>query len=516
MKVEDLIFYQIYPRSFCDGNGDGEGDIRGVLSKVEYLKTLGVNAVWFSPCFESPNKDNGYDIADYRNISPKFGTFAEFENLLRIFHENGIKVVLDFVANHTSTEHEWFQKARESKDNPYRDYYIWRKTPPNDWQSLFGGSAWQYDEKTKEYYLHSFAVEQADLNWENPKVREEMKAIVDFWVDKGVDGFRCDVLDMISKDFEADKNGNGPKLHEYIREIFGRQETENIFTVGECWGTTPENVRLFCAPERRELTTVFNFHHLCVENGRFNAGKPDLREVLQRLSYWQELTQKLGLTATVFLGNHDQPRSVSRFGDEKTYRYESATALGGMVLLHCGVPFIYQGEEIGMINSAHTQISQFRDIESLNYYQANIDKIATEELIKNINANGRDNARQMLPWNEQAVKSWQGDYAHRTQINVEKDLASKRSVFQFYKKLIALRKKYSCFTKGEYRLVELNENYYEFERRYTGERISVLFNFGKRSVHPDKIKGEILLNNYETVAENLQPYQLIVYKNASR
>ncbi len=516
MKGEDLIFYQIYPRSFCDGNGDGEGDIQGILSKIEYLKTLGVNAVWFSPCFESPNKDNGYDIADYRNISPKFGTLAEFENLLRIFHENGIKVVLDFVANHTSTEHEWFQKSRESKDNPYRDYYIWRKTPPNGWQSIFGGSAWQYDEKTEEYYLHSFAVEQADLNWDNPKVREEMKAVVDFWIDKGVDGFRCDVLDMISKDFEKNQNGNGSKLHEYIREIFGREETRNIFTVGECWGSTPENVRLFCEPKRRELTTVFNFHHLCVENGRFNARKPDLREVLQRFSSWQELTQKLGLTATVFLENHDQPRSVSRFGDENTFRYESSTALGGMVLLHRGVPFIYQGEEIGMINSSHTNISEFRDIESLNYYQANIDKMSAEELIKDINANGRDNARHMIPWNGQTVKSWQGDYAYRTQLNVEKDLFAEKSVFAFYKKLIELRKTQPCLTKGEYRLMELTENYYAFERCYANENISVIFNFEKPSVYSSEIKGEILLNNYEQVTNVLQSYQIIVYKKSSR
>ncbi len=516
MKTEDLIFYQIYPRSFCDGNGDGEGDIQGVLSKIEYLKTLGVNAVWFSPCFESPNKDNGYDIADYRSISPKFGTLAEFENLLRIFHENGIKVVLDFVANHTSTNHEWFQKSRESKNNPYRDYYIWRKTPPNDWQSLFGGSAWQYDEKTGEYYLHSFAVEQADLNWDNPKVREEMKAIVDFWIDKGVDGFRCDVLDMISKDFVENKNGNGPKLHEYIREIFGRKKTENIFTVGECWGTTPENVRLFCAPKRRELTTVFNFHHLCVENGRFNARKPLLREVLQRLSAWQELTQNLGLTATVFLENHDQPRSVSRFGDEKKYRYESATALGGIVLLHRGVPFIYQGEEIGMINSTRAHISEFRDIESLNYYQENKNEISAVELIKNINANGRDNARQMQPWNGREVKSWQGDYAHRTQINVEKDVSSEKSIFAFYKELIVLRKTEPCLTKGEYYLISLTENYYEFERRYNGDCIFVLCNFEKPSVCSSAIKGDVLLNNYKTVGKVLQPYQLIVYKNSSR
>ena len=399
MKNENLIFYQIYPRSFCDANGDGIGDIQGIISKIDYLKTVGINAVWLSPHYPSPNKDNGYDVADYRAISPKLGTMSDFEEMLDYFHKNGIKLIIDFVANHTSTEHEWFQKSRKSKDNAYRDYYIWRKTPPNDWQSLFGGSAWEYDEKTGEYYLHSFAKEQADLNWENPRVRAEMKAVIDFWVDKGVDGFRCDVLDMIAKDFERDQNGNGERLHEYIRELFGREKTESIFTVGECWGTSPENVRLFCAPERKELTTVFNFDHLCVENGRFTTQKPNLRAVCGRMAKWQKITQKNGLLPTVFLENHDQPRSVSRFGDDERYRYESATALAALVLLHRGIPFLYQGEEIGMTNSYHTDIKQFDDIETLNYYQEKKGDLPDEELLKNINFGGRDNARRMIPWN---------------------------------------------------------------------------------------------------------------------
>ena len=514
MKNENLIFYQIYPRSFCDANGDGIGDIQGIISKIDYLKTLGINAVWLSPCYPSPNKDNGYDVSEYRAISPTLGTMPDFEEMLDCFHKNGIKLIIDFVANHTSTEHVWFQESRKSKDNPYRDYYIWRKTPPNDWQSLFGGSAWECDEKTGEYYLHSFAKEQADLNWENPKVRAEMKTVIDFWVDKGVDGFRCDVLDMIAKDFERGQNGNGERLHEYIRELFGRDKTENIFTVGECWGSSPENVKLFCAPERKELTTVFNFDHLCVENGRFTAQKPNLRSVCRRMAKWQELTQKNGLLPTVFLENHDQPRSVSRFGDDKRYRYESATALAALVLLHRGIPFLYQGEEIGMTNSYHTDIQDFDDIETLNYYQEKAGELSEKELLKNINFGGRDNARRMIPWKGDKTKSWIADYAYRDQVNVCKDMQSEKSVFRFYQNLICLRKKYKSFSCGEYRFME-KDAYYLFERIYENERCVVLINYETKQKLPP-IDGEILLNNYRNVDEFLQPYQLIVYKKSPR
>ncbi len=514
MKKENLIFYQIYPRSFCDANGDGIGDIQGIISKIDYLKELGINAVWLSPCYPSPNKDNGYDISDYRAISPKFGTMRDFEKLLDLFHKNGIKLILDFVANHTSTEHEWFKNARKSKDNPYRDYYIWRKKPPNDWQSLFGGSAWEYDEKTGEYYLHSFAKEQADLNWENPKVRAEMKAVIDFWVDKGVDGFRCDVLDMIAKDFKHDKNGNGERLHEYIRELFGKKETQKLFTVGECWGSNPKNVLLFCSPERKELTTVFNFDHLCVEKGRFTPQKPKLRTVCQRMAKWQKITQKNGLLPTIFLENHDQPRSVSRFGDDRRYRYESATALAALILLHRGVPFLYQGEEIGMTNSYHSDIKEFDDIETLNYYQDMIKNMPAETAIENVNFGGRDNARRMIPWNGNKKKSWIASYAYRNQVNVCKDMQAEKSVYRFYQKLIALRKKYGCFSYGDYRLIK-KYAYYWFERWGEKETCGVIVNFETIKKSPP-IDGEILLNNYQTVGEFLEPYQMIVYKQSTR
>jgi glycosidase len=276
MKTDELIFYQIYPKSFCDSNGDGIGDLNGIRSKIDYLKKLGVNAVWLTPCYKTPNVDNGYDISDYRDIEDSVGNLSQMDTLIEAFHAEGIKIILDLVANHTSTQHKWFQESRKSKDNPYRDYYIWRKTPPNAWQSIFGGRAWQYDEVTEEYYLHSFAVEQADLNWDNPKVRQEMRAVVEFWLARGVDGFRCDVLDMISKDWERGENGNGAHLHEYIRELFAGY-TDKIFTVGECWSADKENAKLFCGRERRELTCVFAFQHLCLENGRFCTEKPTVR-----------------------------------------------------------------------------------------------------------------------------------------------------------------------------------------------------------------------------------------------
>ena len=504
----DFIFYQIYPWSFCDSNDDGIGDINGIISKIPYLKELGVTAVWLSPCFKSPRVDNGYDISDYLDIDEKVGSLAEFEKMLALFHENGIKIILDFVANHTSEQHFWFQEARKSTDNPYREYYIWRKTPPNDWQSVFGGPAWEYDERTGEYYLHSYAVEQPDLNWENPKVRQEMKNVLSFWLKKGVDGFRCDVLDMISKDFISGKNGNGPRLHEFIKELFDFGEKE-FFSVGECWTANKENVEQFCGKNRKELTTVFCFEHLLFQKGRFALGKPFLYEVCQEIARWQELTQELDILPTVFLENHDQPRSVSRFGDESK-RYESATLLGGLTLLHKGVPFLYQGQEIGLTNFEGKEITDFNDLESRNFYEENKGKLSKEELLKKINFGGRDNARLMMPWTAEKVRSWQVDYEKRTEINVAKDRATEQSVFGFYKRLIALRKSEKALSEGNYECKALNKDYYVFERSYQNETVCVYVSFEK-GVMP-KINGEILLDNYGENKEENTPYRLVVTK----
>ncbi|MBQ8322419.1 MAG: alpha-glucosidase [Clostridia bacterium] len=512
MKTEDLIFYQIYPKSFCDSNGDGVGDLRGILSKIDYIKNLGVNAVWLTPCFKTPNVDNGYDISDYRAIEESVGTLDDLDELIEKLHENGIAIILDLVANHTSTEHKWFKESRKSKDNPYRDYYIWRETPPNDWQSSFGGSAWELDGATGEYYLHSFAIEQADLNWDNPKVREEMKAVVDFWLARGVDGFRCDVLDLISKDWKKNENGSGPRLHEYIRELFDGY-TDRIFTVGECWSANAKNAKLFCGKDRKELTTVFAFKHLCVEKGRFHVEKPALDEVVRRVSDWQLALQEANIPATVFFENHDQPRSVSRIGDDEKYRYESATLLGGVVLLHRGVPFLMQGQEIGMTNSRHNDIGKFNDVESMNFYRANVGKIPEAELIEKINFGGRDNPRCMMPWTEKTLENgWLAPYTRQSEINVESDLRAERSVYGFYRELIELRKNEPCLTRGEYIRKELTPSYYIFERAYEGEKITVVCNFRTETPFAG-VEGRVLLNNYPEVGETLKPYQLIVYKN---
>lgn len=507
--MNDWIFYQIYPWSFCDSNGDGVGDLQGIRSKIPYLKELGVTAVWLSPCFQSPMVDNGYDISDYREIDGRVGTREELETLINELHQNGIKIILDFVANHTSDKHVWFKNARKSKDNPYRDYYIWRKTPPNDWQSVFGGSAWEYDEQTQEYYLHSYAVEQPDLNWENEAVRKEMKAIVSFWLDKGVDGFRCDVLDMISKDVEKGINQDGPKLHEYIRDLFDFDK--EFFTVGECWSASAENVEKFCGKGRKELTTVFCFSHILMQNGRFTSKKPSLKRACEELAEWQMTTQNVGVTPTLFFENHDLARSVSRFGDEK-HRFACATLLGGLVVLHRGIPFLYQGEEIGLTNNLLTDITQVNDVESARYYEENIPHTAKETLLRNINANGRDNARYMLPWTGEKVKSWQAEYHRREEINVEKDKASENSVFAFYKELIALRKREKALHSGSYRLKELNENGYVFERLYENEKITVVASFEKQAYFELPQNAKVLLDNYENLPKNQTPYRLLVLK----
>ena len=514
MKPQDLVFYQIYPRSFCDANGDGEGDVAGIISKIPYLKDLGVNAVWISPCFRSPGVDSGYDISDYRDIDPRTGDLSSFCGMIDAFHAVGIKVILDFVANHTSTEHPWFLEAKSSKDNPYRDYYIWRKTPPNDWQSAFGGSAWEYDAATEEYYLHSYAVEQADLNWENPKVREEMCAVVDFWLDLGVDGFRCDVLDQISKDF-AGQNGNGPRLHEFIRELFGREKTKDIFTVGECWSADGENVRQLCGADRGELTTVFTFGHLCLDGGKFTTDRASLKEACRRLAEWQTLCETLGVINTAFFENHDLPRAVSRFGDDGQYRYESATLLGAIVLLSRGVPFLYQGQELGLTNSHYTDVSMFRDVEILNYYETNKDTLSPDELFARICAGGRDSARRPMPWDEISQDNfWIPDGTRRAEINARADLSAQRSVYRTFQRLIDLRKAEPALREGGFVCREITDDRFVFSRVTAEEEITLVCSLGKSTPIPS-CEGELLFSNYEKVGEDLLPYQFVIFKKRS-
>ena len=394
-----LVIYQVYPRSFRDTNGDGIGDLRGVTEKLDYLKELGVNAIWLCPCYKSPNDDNGYDIADYRDIMDEFGTLEDMRELIAQLHRRGMKLIMDLVPNHTSTAHRWFQESRKGRNNPYSDFYYWFDEPPNDWQSCFLGSAWAYDEMRGQYYLHSYAVSQADLNWNNPAVVKAMQDVVDYWVDMGVDGFRCDVIDQISKDFDTGRNCFGLRLHEFIHALFGREKTAKLFTVGECWVGDEEEMRRHCAMERGELSTLFQFDHM--EIGRENKFTPKadtlktLRDVLLR---WQAQTARDDLLHSLFTDNHDQPPMISRAADDGEKRYESATCMAAMVYLLKGVPFIYQGQEIGMTAAHYGSIDDFDDIESKNAYREFCQSMTEAEAIEKINFGSRDNARRPMAW----------------------------------------------------------------------------------------------------------------------
>lgn len=519
MNYEDLTVYQIYPKSFCDTNGDGIGDICGVIEKLDYIKSLGANAIWLCPIYKSPQKDNGYDISDYFDIDPVYGTIEEFERLLTVAHEKGIKVIMDLVANHTSDKHFWFQEAKKSKDNPYHDYYYWADKPLTDWRACFGGSAWEYNEETNEYYLHSFAVQQPDVNWTNPKVREEFAKIVDFWQEKGVDGFRCDVLDYISKDFENGKILDGPHLHEYIRELFGTGERKKLFTVGECQSTT-ENIRAICGKDRDELKCVFQFEHFGI--GRTDKNTPKehtIDEVKNTLIKWQEFCEKYDLTYVLLTDNHDQPWYNSRVGNDEKYRYESATMLATTFYLLKGIPFIYQGQEIGCANSYFSSVDCFDDIETRNYYFENKDKYDEAELIRKTNYGSRDNSRRPFAWDNTANHGFTDGtpwlpYATRSdEINLKNDTESEKSVFRFYQKLLNYRKENLEITRGTVKVLSDKEGCFVYEREYEGKRTVVVCNFEKEQEIfdlPDKSK--IVFSNVALNGNKFSPYQCVVYK----
>lgn len=524
-KFYDWIVYQIYPKSFMDSNGDGSGDLNGIRRKLDYLAELGVNAVWLSPCYKSPLEDNGYDISDYYDILDGFGTLDDWKLMIDEMHERGIRLIMDFVPNHTSSEHKWFKEAVKSKNNPYRDFYYWCDRPVNNWKSAFGGSAWEYDERTNQYYLHSYGKGQPDLNWDNPRVREEMRRVVDFWVDLGVDGFRCDVMDQIAKDFENDMNGNAPKLHDYLRELFGRKEVSHIFTVGECWGAGSDNIYDRISGERRELSTLFQMEHMCVgyAKSKFIPAEFKLSQVRDVFIKWQNFMQDKELLATLFFENHDQPRCVSKYGNENEYRYESATMLATLILLQKGVPFIYQGQEIGMVNGHCDNISEYRDIEIINFYNDNPYGLSELELMRGINASGRDNARKPMAWNDgqnggfTSGTPWMGLCDRYKEINVETDRQSEKSVFNFYKRMIALRKENEEFKRGRYEdMTGQHSGMYIF-RRYTEEKsFVVICNFKDESILKDKIDGEIILSNYDrnTVEGVYRPYETVVIEES--
>jgi len=466
--------YQIYPKSFCDSGDKGVGDIKGIISKLDYLKTLGIDAIWLTPIYQSPMIDNGYDISDYYIINPDFGCMDDFDLLLEIAHQKGIRIILDIVVNHTSTEHSWFKSALGNKESEYRDYYIWKDPidgqAPTNWQSKFGGNAWELDEKTNQYYLHLFAKEQADLNWENPKVRDEVKDIISFWAEKGVDGFRLDVINLISKqqDYHNDYQGDGrrfytdgPRVHEYLQEI-----SDAVFnkygsvTVGEMSSTSLEQCQQYSSLDGKELSMVFNFHHLKIDydNGEKWTEMPfDFLQLKSIFKHWQQGMSGNGWSA-LFWCNHDQPRIVSRLGNDQEYRIESAKMLATSVHMMQGTPYIYQGEEIGMTNPGYTSIDQYRDLESINMYDIMLNKQGKreEDVLAILAQKSRDNSRTPVQWNcEQNAgftngTPWLEVAENYHEVNVEQALKDEHSVFYYYQRLIALRKEVEVITTGNY------------------------------------------------------------------
>ncbi|MEZ9158907.1 alpha,alpha-phosphotrehalase [Vibrio lentus] len=525
--------YQIYPKSFCDSGSKGTGDIKGIISKLDYLKHLSVDAIWLTPVYASPMIDNGYDISDYYSINPQFGTMEDFDLLLSEAHQRGIRIVMDIVVNHTSTEHAWFQSALGDKNSPYRDYYIWKDPvngqAPTNWQSKFGGNAWEMDEATGQYFLHLFAKEQADLNWENPVVREEVKDVISFWAEKGVDGFRLDVINLISKqqDFPNDDIGDGrrfytdgPRVHEYLKEI-----SEAVFqkygsvTVGEMSSTTLEHCQQYSNIDNSELSMVFNFHHLKVDytNGEKWTNAPfDFLQLKSIFNHWQTGLNGKGWGA-LFWCNHDQPRVVSRLGNDQQYRVESAKMLAASVHMMQGTPYIYQGEEIGMTNPGYTEISQYRDVESTNMYDimVNRDGVAHQDMMAILAQKSRDNSRTPMQWNSEPYAGfsqalpWLDVANNYTEINAEQALEDKDSVFYFYKALIELRKQVPVITHGRYQdLLPEHPSLFAYVRESEGQTLLCINNYyGEETecVLPERfemMRAKSLLSNYQ-VSESL-------------
>ena len=517
--------YQIYIKSFCDSNGDGIGDINGIRQKLDYLQDLGVDYLWITPFFRSPMNDNGYDIADYLAINPMFGTMEDVDALIKEAKEHNIQLMFDMVFNHTSTDHEWFQKALTG-DPKYMDYYIFRDPvdghAPTNWVSKFGGNAWEYVPSLGKYYLHLFDVSQADLNWENPEVREELKNVIRFWKAKGVSGFRFDVVNLISKpdvledDFQGDGRRfytDGPRIHQYLKELVGDTGIADYMTVGEMSSTSLDNCLRYANPDEKELKMVFSFHHLKVDykdGQKWALMDPDFNELRRLFIKWQEGMQDGSAWNAVFWCNHDQPRAVSRFGDDKKYWKESAKMLGALIHLMRGTPYIYEGEEIGLTNPGYTDISQYQDVESTNYYRILMEEEGKtrEEALEIIGARSRDNGRTPMQWDgsEKAGFTtgtpWLGIPANHTYINVEDESKDPDSVLAFYKKLVALRKEQEIIADGQIRFTDAgNDNIISYVRTLNGQTLSVFCNLrGTDQPLGEPFKapgGKILISNYE-------------------
>ncbi len=557
---KEAVVYQIYPQSFMDSDGDGIGDLPGVLERLDHLVDLGVDVVWLSPVYQSPNDDNGYDVSDYRRIMDRFGTMADFDRLLSAMHDRGLKLLMDLVVNHTSDEHKWFEESRSSKQSPRRDWYIWRPPrdggPPNNWSSFFGGSAWEFDPATGEYYLHLFSRKQPDLNWEKPEVRRAVYDMMTFWLEKGIDGFRMDVITMISKDpglpdAEVTSDGpwqfggehfiHGPRLNEFLsemnREVLSKYD---VMTVGEAVMATTEHAIELTNPESGPLNMLFQFEHMDLERDRSGGGGggkwhlhdwhlEDFKEVMRR---WQEDLGENGWNS-LYLSNHDQPRAVSRFGDDGVHRVESAKMLATFLHTLQGTPYVYQGEEIGMTNVRFDSIEDYRDIETLNMFREFVDERGMDpaEVMAIIHARSRDNARTPMQWTAgpgagfTTGTPWIGINPNHVDINVEAQRNDPESVLAYYRRLIRLRRKNPILVYGRYRaLLPEHEEIWSYTRDYADERLLVILNFGDGTpvfTLPDEVRfdrAELLIANLPVEADEpphhvrLRPYEARVYR----
>ena len=524
------VIYQIYPRSFQDSNGDGVGDIRGIISRLDYLHELGIDAIWLSPVYQSPMDDNGYDISDYQGIAPEFGTMEDMEELIAEGHKRNIKIIMDLVLNHTSDEHFWFQEALKGPDNPYYDYYVWADEP-NELRSSFSGSAWEYVPHLNKYYLHQFSVKQPDLNWKNPALKQEIWDMINFWIEKGVGGFRLDVIDLIGKEPEKLITADGPTLHPLIQELnektFGAYD---LVTVGETWSADPENAQLYSHPDRKEFSMIFQFEHVGLDQQegkeKWDLAPLDPARLHNVLSKWQTELVGKGWNS-LFWNNHDLPRAISRFGDDRpAFRELSGKMLAIYLHFMSGTPYIYQGEEIGMINTPITDINQADDIETRRMYAERIENGFTkEELITSINAKGRDNARRPMQWTGaegagfSTGQAWLAFGDTVKDINVEKALADKQSLFYTYQKLIALRKEYPCMSEGKYEVMETGNSSVMAYRKYDEQDdfiILVNFTSDEQAFEVSSEGYSLFMHNYEEAAflagQLLKPYEAIVLK----
>lgn len=526
---QNAVVYQIYPRSFQDSNGDGIGDLQGIIKRLDYLKELGIDAVWLSPVCRSPQDDNGYDISDYQDIDPMFGSLDDMEQLIQEAKKRNIRIMMDLVLNHSSDEHRWFQEAKKSRDNPYHDYYVWRDGEegvlPNDMGSVFGGPAWEWVPELGQYYFHQFSVKQPDLNWENPKVRREIYDMILWWMDKGAGGFRLDVIDQIAKEPDRKITNNGPRLHEFIRELSRETfQKGDLITVGEAWGADIDRAKLYSNPDGSEFSMVFQFEHMMLDQEpgkeKWDSCPLPFVKLKQNLAKWQTELHGCGWNS-LFWNNHDLPRIVSRWGNDKEYRTESAKMLATILHGMQGTPYIYQGEELGMTNVQFDSIEKYQDIEIRNMYRERLAKgYAEKEIMESIYAKGRDNARTPMQWDDTAHAGfttgtpWMQVNPNYREINAEAARKDPDSIFHYYRKLIRLRKEDPIFAEGDFKLLlEEDENIFAYVRSLADREVLVVANFTEQEIIctlPEEWKGgEVLIHNYKDggKSEVLRPYE---------